>query len=296
MTRPAKTAEGESTNIQPKDRAISPLLRWAGGKQFLLPHLLRSLPSNWEVLDYCEPFLGAGSLFFALAPRNAVLGDANPHLIQFYRTITRNPAGVSKALGTHRTLGSKRHYYLVRGLYNRGTPGAAQGARFLYLNKSCFNGIFRVNRLGQFNVPYGERAKPQLPSLDVLSRASSALKRARLVRASFERTLSLVRKPTFIYLDPPYPALSHTSFFAHYTRERFTELDQARLAASWNELDALGCPLLMTNADTPLIRRLYRGMYFQQIPVVRYVSGGANKAVVRDLIITNYKLPTPGSM
>jgi len=288
MRRAVQAAEAEPIRCLPSKLPLAPLLRWAGGKQFLLPHLLRRLPTEWQNLRYCEPFFGAGSLFFALQPPRALLGDANPDLIEFYRLVKRRPAAIARALSAHRRLGSKRHYYRVRRAYNTSSNGAAQAARFLYLNKACFNGIYRVNQAGEFNVPYGRRPKPLLPSLKTLHAASSALQGARIVRASFEKTLERLTKPAFVYFDPPYPALSTTSFFAHYTQARFAEVDQARLAATWRELDKRGCALLMTNADTPLIRRLYRGMSFCRIPVVRHVSAGTTKVIAHEVVVANY--------
>lgn len=209
---------------------VPPLLRWAGGKRQLLSRLIEFVPADFACGTYREPFLGAASLFFALQPPKAVLSDANAFLISCYAHVRDNWSAVNRHLRLHGQQTSEAHYYKIRTLYNKSRHSAAQAARFIYLNKTCFNGIFRVNMRGEFNVPYGWKEPPALPDSKVLERASKALRHATLVCHKFQEALQDAKQNDFVYLDPPYPPLNGTAYFTHYTMDRFTKLDQERLA------------------------------------------------------------------
>lgn len=267
---------------------IVPFLRWVGGKQQITSRLLSRLPPDIHTRRYIEPFVGAGSLFFAVAPFRAILADANEHLIECYRYVRRFPKEVSEHLERHRRRTARDYYYKIRDTYNSATYSAAQAARFIYLNKTCFNGIFRVNRHGEFNVPYGWKEPPALPSQAQLLRAANGLRTATLLAESFEQSLSRAGPGDFIYLDPPYPALSSTAYFTHYTTNRFAEEDHLRLAALASRLHRRGCLFLMTNADTAQIRELYRGYSIEGLSVTRYVTCKRIKHKVSELVIRNY--------
>jgi len=267
---------------------IPPLLRWAGGKRQLLSRLIEFVPPDLSDGTYREPFLGAGCLFFALQPRKAVLSDANAHLISCYEHVRDDWAAVSRCLRLHAGRTSEDHYYKTRTLYNKSQHSASQAARFIYLNKTCFNGIFRVNMKGQFNVPYGWKEPPALPDAEVLERASNALKHAVLVSQGFDEALQGAQRDDFVYLDPPYPPLNGTAYFTHYTMSRFTQSDQDRLSSVVRNLDRVGCRVLMTSADIPLIRRLYKGLHIRSLPVTRFITCKAVRHTVREVVITNY--------
>ena len=265
-----------------------PILRWAGGKRQIVKHLVGLVPADVSTRVYREPFLGAGCLFFALRPEKAFLSDANEHLVRCYGFVRDKPDAVAAYLRQHAAKTSESHYYKVRRVYNRLQFSAAQAARFIYLNKTCFNGIFRVNRDGNFNVPYGWKEPPALPSADLLRCVGAALGHATLFTAKFEDAAALASSGDFIYLDPPYPPLNGIANFRHYTMDRFNLPDQERLAETVRELDRRGCLVLMSNADTQLIRRLYRGFRVTSLPVTRFITCKAKKGVVRELTITNY--------
>lgn len=267
---------------------IPPLLRWAGGKRQLLSRLIEFFPKDISNGNYREPFLGAGCLFFALQPKQAVLSDANAYLISCYQHVRDDWAAVNKCLRRHARLTSEDHYYRTRTLYNRSSHSASQAARFIYLNKTCFNGIFRVNTKGEFNVPYGWKEPPALPTADILKRASNALKHATLVSHGFDKALEDAKQGDFVYLDPPYPPLNGTAYFTHYTMDRFSQSDQERLSAVVKGLDQVGCRVLMTSADLPLIRGLYRGFEIKSLSVTRFITCKAERHTVRELVITNY--------
>jgi len=269
---------------------VEPLLRWAGGKRFLVNRLKKFVPSDLNDRVYREPFLGSGSLYFALQPKTAILSDANEHLINCYRFVRDRPELIADYLLQHGKLNCEEYYYLIREVYNRSKFSAAQTARFIYLNRTCFNGIFRVNLKGKFNVPYGWKEPPILPNRTWLRNASDALKNTTLKAASFEDSLEKASSGDFIYLDPPYPPLNGTSYFTHYTKDRFAEEDQKRLAELVNDLNTRGCLVMMSNADTPLIRDLFNQYHSFSLPVTRYISCKSKKHRVDELVITNYKI------
>ena len=267
---------------------LSPILRWAGGKQQLVSQLTAFLPRDVTNRVYREPFLGAGCLFFAVQPEKAVLSDANEHLIRCYEFVRDQAPLVARYLRRYAAMTSEKYYYEVRRIYNRLKFSAPQAARFIYLNKTCFNGIFRVNREGTFNVPYGWKNPPAIPSVEHLRRVSAVLKRATLRPEPFGQALALASTGDFVYLDPPYPPLNGVANFRHYTMDRFNPEDQKKLAATVRELDARGCLVMMSNADIELIRSLYKGFHITSLPVRRFVTCKAKKGMVTELIITNY--------
>ena len=268
--------------------ALCPFLSWVGGKRRLVPLLREHLPRDIQLRRYVEPFLGAASLYLAIRPNQALLSDANAYLISCYRHVRSNPETIARYLAHHAGHHGVRHYYRTRARYNKSPTSLAQAARFIYLNKACFNGIFRVNVSGDFNVPFGRKKSPILPSRLELLRIARLLKKATLSCASFEKTLEKVHSGDFVYLDPPYPPINGTSFFTHYTQDRFSEADQRQLAASVNDLHSRGVLFMMTNADTPLVRTLYRKFKLVELAVTRYVTSSATKHKARELVVRNY--------
>ena len=254
----------------------------------MVSHLLKFLPEDIVLRHYREPFVGAGSLFFALGPQTATLTDANAHLINCYQQVKTNPDLIHSYLTQHLAKTGEKYYYRMREKYNKSRPSAAQAARFIYLNKTCFNGVFRVNRLGQFNVPYGWKEPPPLPSMQELSIASNALSKSNIARLDFKDAMSNGKESDFFYLDPPYPPLNGTSFFTHYTKDRFSIADQVELSRLIHRLNDKGCKFMMSNAHTDLTRKLY-SMYNQyEISVRRWVTSRAKKHFVSEMIVTNY--------
>jgi DNA adenine methylase len=285
---PPALAEKISSGTPSPSKILRPFLRWAGGKSQIVDELLTLLPQDIHTRLYREPFLGGGALFFALRPTRAVLSDANEHLIRCYEYIRDDSNGVARYLQGHGSRNSESYYYKIRATYNKSRYSAAQAARFIYLNKSCFNGIFRVNRKGQFNVPYGWKEPPAIPMASDLRRIAGALQGATLRTASFASMLADVSPDDFAFLDPPYPPLNETAYFTHYTTGRFNSVDQEWLAGWVRKVDAKGCPFMMTNADTDKIRRLYRGFRFVRLPVTRFITCKRNRYLVCELVVTNY--------
>lgn len=275
-------------NIQ-ENEPITPFLRWAGGKQQLLNRLAEYLPDDVRDRNYFEPFAGAASLFLAIKPHNGCLADANELLIHCYECVRDNPDLLARNLQRHLRNNSEEYYYEVREIFNQTRNFSfAQAARFIYLNKACFNGIYRVNQRGEFNVPYGHKEPPAIPSIDTLRRTSDALQNIELRTGSYGQTLDATREGDFVYLDPPYPPLNGTSYFTHYTPERFNHDDHEHLANTFNELSNRGCLVMMSNADTTRIRELFDGYYFNTLNVTRYISCKTIKHQVDEIVVTNY--------
>jgi DNA adenine methylase len=269
-------------------RHAIPLLKWAGGKAVFVREIAQHVPKLLKGARYYEPFAGAVSLFLAIKPRKARLSDLNEHLIEAYRSIRSAPDVVSKYLQSMARRHNKTFYYQTRASFNRSRSAIHQAARFIYLNKAGFNGVYRVNTQGKFNVPHGKRRILKVPSTQHLEQVARMLKKAQLRAVSFEIALRDARRGDFVYLDPPYPALNGSSFFAHYTKERFSEEEQRNVAAVARKLARNGVRVLVTNANTSLIRGLYAGWKIRKVSRPRWVRSGKVKHQVSELIITSY--------
>lgn len=272
------------------DNTSKSFLRWAGGKVNIVNHLIKYLPSGYQDHTYWEPFLGGGSLFFAIAPKRAILSDLNDHLIHCYEMVRDHPERVYYYLKQLSCHDSEDNYYKIRKQYNKSRYSIRQAARFIYLNKTSFNGIFRVNRNGDYNVPYGKKPVPAFPNLADLRKASGLLRKVKLFPASYEIALNGAQRNDFIYLDPPYPPLNGTSNFTHYTKERFGEDEQIKVANVAKTLDKNGCKVMISNASTRFIKELYGGWRINIIPVTRWITCKSIKHKVDELIITNYEV------
>lgn len=272
---------------------VKPFLKWAGGKRQILKHLLKLLPPDIKQRTYREPFLGGGSLFFALQPSKAILSDANPHLIMAYESVRDCPDLIYNYLLEHRRKDCEKYYYQIRELYNKkrnSGDSVAQAARFIYMNKTCYNGIFRVNQKGIFNVPYGRHDTTSIPTIDQLKKVSAALQSKKILTSSFEDALDLAEKGDFIYLDPPYPPKNGTSCFNHYTCDKFSEKDQEKLADMVRRLEAAGCFLMVSNGNSEKILELYKGLNIHTLSVTRFITCKKIRDKVQELVITNYEV------
>ncbi|TMA24426.1 MAG: DNA adenine methylase [Deltaproteobacteria bacterium] len=264
----------------------APFLKWAGGKTSLLPELLKHVPARLR--GYHEPFVGGGALFFAVRrmARRAVLADSNAELIHCYRQVRDDVSAVLDALARH--VYGKTHFQEVRALDPLRLPPAERAARFVYLNKTCFNGLWRVNRAGRFNVPIGRYKNPQFNNPAVLFSASHALRGVELLHASFEEALQRARPGDFVYLDPPYDPVSATASFASYTPGGFSWDDQKRLAHACIALNRRGVRFLLSNSATDRIRELYRGFAQRMVRAPRFInSRGSGRGRVDELLVFN---------
>ena len=266
----------------------SPVVKWVGGKSRLLPELLSRMPEKFN--RYYEPFAGGAALFFRLAPRRAVLADSNHDLIGLYTAIANDVGAVIRRLQMHREVHDESHYYEVRTRWNDrevswSTPERA--AAFIYLNKTCFNGLWRVNRSGAFNVPIGRYTDPPICVPDALRAAQQVLARAEIRRAEYRVATADARAGDFLYFDPPYDPLTPTANFTSYTSSVFGPDQQQELADTARALVARGCRVLLSNSDTPFIRSLYKGMQIDRVKCSRAInSNAAKRGEVDEVIIT----------
>ncbi|WP_428268066.1 DNA adenine methylase [Haliangium sp.] len=264
-------------------------MKWAGGKGRLLSTLEAFLPRRFG--HYFEPFLGGGAMFFRLAPERAVLADKNPDLMNLYRCVAEQVEPLLRRLARYRDQHCKEHYYEVRERWNQGRARQSRlerAAAFLYLNKTCYNGLYRVNQKGHFNVPMGRYQAPRIYDPAHLRAASALLRRANLTTSHFAEQVEAAEAGDFVYFDPPYDPLTKSANFTSYTSSCFGPEDQEELASLARRLTRRGVHVMLSNSDTPLIRRLYRGFDVHQIEAPRAINSKASaRGAVHELVITN---------
>lgn len=272
---------------QEQTHRAAPIVKWAGGKGSLLPQLAAYTPAPHQYNRYFEPFLGGGAMFFALQPEQSYLYDVNAELIEVYQVVRDHVDDLIAALSYHRN--ESDYFYAVRSQRPAELTKIERAARFIFLNKTCYNGLYRVNRQGQFNVPVGRYKNPRIADATGLHAASAALQNAHLVATDFERLLLTAASGDLIYFDPPYAPLSPTSSFTSYTSGGFTRADQERLANAYRILDQRGCLLMLSNSSAPLIYDLYDGYRLHDIYARRAInSKPGGRGHVLELLITNF--------
>lgn len=260
-----------------------PLLKWAGGKTQLLDNLLKKVPSNFN--RYIEPFIGGGALFFTLAPYEGLIADSNPELINLYKAVADDVDSVINALMGYQN--TEVMFYEVRSYDWHQMTSSEAAARTIFLNKTCFNGLYRVNRSGQFNVPYGRYKNPKIIDEQALRAAASILKNTEIICDDYKSVLKThVRPGDFVFLDPPYLPISEYSDFKRYTKEQFFEEDHIDLANEVKRLQELGCHVILTNSNHPLVHEQY-GLYsVEVVQTKRHISCNGKGRVGEDLIVS----------
>lgn len=265
-----------------------PFLRWVGGKARVARRLSELLPRLDAKQRYYEPFLGAGSVYFRTAPNDAVLGDANASLISCFNWVREEPTLVARQLEALQTDVTRETYYLRRKEFNFVDDDEHRAALFIYLNRTCFNGIWRVNTRGEFNVPYGAKRDCGFPAESQLLQCATSLRRSTLRNCDFEELVADARDGDVVYFDPPYLPASDTAFFRHYTAIRFGLEDHERLAEAASTLTAKGVRVILTLSDSDTVRDLYGQLRLEEVEVRRYVGAGSGRKRVAELILTNY--------
>ena len=268
-----------------------PFLKWVGGKTQLLSQLLLAVAEAGPFRAYREPFLGGGALFFALSQRlqikKAILSDINMNLIDAYVGVRERISDVVHLLGEHKTKHCHEHYYSVRAHVPDDLAGRA--ARIIYLNKTCFNGLYRENSRGAFNVPIGRYSNPNICDAANLFACSAALQTATIKCQTFEKTLFQAKRGDLVYFDPPYHPLSSTSSFTAYAKDAFPERKQFELANVFAALDEKGIKVILSNSDTPLIRQLFKRFRVQNVLATRCVNSRPDRrGRITELIIRNF--------
>lgn len=271
----------------------APFLKWAGGKRQLVPELKKHLPGVKGIKTYIEPFVGGGAMLFALQPSRAVINDSNPELINAYQTIKDSPQALMDALKRHPN--TSEHYYEVRELDRNESfatmPAVDRAARFIFLNKTCFNGLFRVNTQGFFNVPYGYYKNPQYQEYAKIMAVSSYLNKADVCieNADYAMTAQFAGKGAFFYLDPPYAPVAETPSFTGYTVGGFSKNEQTRLRDFCISLAEKGALFMLSNSNCPLIHELYKDFNIHIVTAQRYIAAQAEKrGLVEEVVVTNY--------
>ena len=284
-------------HLSAKEPLLLPLfLKWAGGKLQLIEQFKNLFPHNFN--NYYEPFIGSGAVFFYLKSKlklhKVFLSDANEELINCFVAVRDKPSELVELLSNHRKKHSKEYYYAVRGIESDRLDSVNKAARLIYLNKTCFNGLYRVNSKGQFNVPIGDYVNPCIFDKNTLYQASQLLQGVHLRVMTFEKVLDFAEKGDFIYLDPPYIPLSKTSSFTQYSKGSFSGKEQKCLSEVFRMLDLRGCFVMLSNSDHALTRQLYRD-YEKNIVIVRAKrminSVGSKRGVINEVVVTNYDTP-----
>jgi len=263
----------------------TPFLKWVGGKRSIITELTSRIPKKFN--NYYEPFVGGGALFFTLQPnlKKAYLSDMNRELVVCYKSIKQNPEKLISLLEKHATLHNKTYFYQIRETNDSGMLNIA--ARMIYLNRTCYNGLYRVNRSGQFNAPIGNYKNPNIVQKNNIWACHQALQNSEIKKQDFAKINP--QKGDFVYFDPPYHPLDANSFTS-YTGNDFTAKDQVRLWEFILKLNQKGVFFMLSNSDTPFIRTMYRDFNVQTVLAPRNVNCKGNKrSAVKELLITNYK-------
>lgn len=266
------------------DSDVKPFAKSAGGKTKLLPKILDILPKLAPTSAYFEPFVGGGALFFALQPKKAFLGDANPHLITTYIAIRDDVEKLIRDLQSSRYSNTELNYYRVRKTIFKDPKRTP--AEFIYANRVGFNGLFRVNSFGKFNTPFGKYKNPTICNADNLRRCARALCNAHIRAGDFVALLKSARKGDIVYADPPYWPASDTANFRGYTAGGFGPTEQVRLRDEAKRLKKLGVFVLLSNADVPAVRELYKGFKLVRVQAPRSINSvGTGRGNVGELLI-----------
>jgi len=267
-----------------------PFLKWAGGKRQLLGQIEEYLPKKFN--KYIEPFVGGGALFFYLLPEEAVLIDTNEELVNTYLIIKNRVKELIKSLKKHKN--EKEYFYKVRNIdrnykeYQK-LSNVEKASRTIFLNRCCYNGLYRVNSKGQFNVPFGKYKNPKFCDEENLLAVNRVLQQAEIIAGDFEKCLEFSTPNDFVYFDPPYQPISETANFTSYTKENFSKEDQLRLFKTYQKLDERGCKVMLSNSYNDFIMNLYQKYKINYVSAKRAINSDANgRGEIRELLIINY--------
>ncbi|MBS4871912.1 MAG: DNA adenine methylase [Peptoniphilus sp. oral taxon 375] len=277
-----------------EDIMLAPILKWVGGKRQLLPTITPLLPK--KITTYVEPFLGGGAVLFSLQPKKAVINDFNEDLMNVYKVVKENPEELLALLEEHDRNNSEEYYYKIRSLdrldiYNTMSD-VEKASRIIYLNKTCFNGLFRVNQAGQFNSPYGKYKNPNIinrPAILAMSKYFNS-NNIKILNGDYKMALKNLRRGAFVYFDPPYVPISSSASFTGYTENGFDEKDQRLLKKQCDKLNDRGIKFLLSNSDHPLIREIYEDYEIITVKARRSINSKGNKrGEINEVLVRNYE-------
>jgi DNA adenine methylase len=261
-----------------------PFLKWAGGKSQLIQQYIPHFPQRYQT--YYEPFLGGGAIFFHLLPRRAVLTDINPALVNVYECVRDRVEDLIDLLQTHERSHCLEHYYQIRSQHTGSNLERA--ARLIYLNKTCFNGLYRENARGEFNVPMGKYKNPAVCQIELLRSVSRTLQTVAIAIRPFDEVVNHATPQDFVYFDPPYHPLSTTSNFTSYSRHSFDAADQERLRDVFVKLANRGVKVMLSNSDCPFVRELYQDFKIYTIAASRAINSNAQKrGKITEVLVTS---------
>ncbi len=273
-----------------------PFVKWVGGKrqllkQFKMMNLYPPKDFNPSKARYFEPFVGGGAVFFDLLPQKAVLSDLNSELIITYNVIKNDVGKLIKSLKKYKH--NKEYFLKIRERVPEKLSDVERASRFIYLNKTCFNGMYRVNLSGKFNVPFGSQANPLICDEGNLLKVSDALKNVKIIKQDYKQVLKNAKKGDFIYFDPPYYPLNRTSSFTGYTADGFLEKEQEELKNAYFELHKKGCFVMLSNSNTEFIKKLYSNLdkkiKVHKVDATRMINSDATKrGKIKEVLVVNY--------
>lgn len=266
-----------------------PIVKWVGGKRQLMFELIKNMPKSYN--RYFEPFIGGGALFFELQPEQAYISDMNEELINLYSVVRDNVYELIKDLSKHEV--SKEYFLEIRNIDRTEQytelSDVERASRFIYLNRTCFNGMYRVNSQGQFNVPFGHYKNPRIIDENNLLNCSELLKNTEIKCADFSEILTKVKKGDLVYFDPPYVPLSETSSFTSYTKDGFDINMQFKLRDVCDELDNKGVKFMLSNSDTKLVNELYVNYEIKKVFASRQINANADgRGKITEVLVRNY--------
>jgi len=272
---------------------IPRLVKWAGGKSLLMQQYISLFPKKFN--RYLEPFVGGGAVFFYLVQKykikEAILSDTNEELMNAYEMVRDNVEELIIELKQHKAYhiaDKKKYYYEIRGVDPSLLPDLERAARFIYLNRTCFNGLYRVNSKGGFNVPIGSYKNPDVVREDILRLVSKLLKNVKLKVMPFEKVVKMAKKGDFVYMDPPYYPLKKTSFTS-YAKDVFLDKEHKQLADAFKKLDKKGCFVMESNSDAKFVHDLYEDFTIHTVKARRLINSDASKrGKINEVVIVNY--------
>ena len=266
-----------------------PIIKWVGGKRQLMFELLKNMPKDYN--RYFEPFIGGGALFFELHPENAYISDANEDLINLYSVVKNNVDELIEDLEKHKIL--KEYFLDIRNIDRQeeylNWTNIQKASRFIFLNRTCFNGLYRVNSQGQFNVPFGNYKNPKIIDKENLYNCSRLLQNTEIKHADFTEIINRAQKGDFVYFDPPYVPLNETSNFTSYTKDGFNIDMQFKLRDLCHELNSKGIYFMLSNSDTKLVNELYENYNIKKVFASRAINSNSNgRGKITEVLVRNY--------
>ena len=277
-----------------KNKLVTPFLKWVGGKRQLIPVINESISKNFTNRNYYEPFVGGGAILFHLYPKKAVINDFNEELINVYKTIKENPEELITDLRTHKN--DPDYFYDIRALDRKNDflklSDIKRASRVIYLNKTCYNGLYRVNSSGEFNSPFGRYENPNIVNESTIRAVSNYLNgnNITILNGDFEDALKGIKKGDFVYFDPPYHPVSASSNFTGYVQGGFLESDQKRLKVLCDKLNDEGVKFLLSNSATQFIENLYKDYIIKYVKASRAINSNAKKrGEIDEVLIKNYE-------